>query len=235
MNDYAGVKCPGVADVFRLPKLGASFYRSQIDPKTKPVIEPNFYWDFGPASPRGPGARASIFSNCDRLELWINGQKHADIRPDAAAFPHLKYPPFFADLDLDGSTGPGLRIDGYLGDHLVLSRSFSSNPSADRLSLNLDDTNLVGDGSDATRLAFKVTDKFGAPRPFVQGEIVFQIYGPGVIVGNNPFQLEDSGGSGAVWIKAAPGGAGKIRIEARHSLLGRQTVEIEVRAVSRPA
>jgi beta-galactosidase len=26
INDYHGVKCPGVADVFRIPKLGASFY-----------------------------------------------------------------------------------------------------------------------------------------------------------------------------------------------------------------
>jgi beta-galactosidase len=235
MNDYAGVKCPGIADVFRLPKLGASFYRSQIDPKTKPVIEPNFYWDFGPGSPNGPGNHASIFSNCERLVLRINGREYAVVHCDAAAFPHLKYPPFFADLELDGSGKPELRIDGYLGDYLVLSRSFSSDPSVDRLSLNLDDTELTGDGSDATRLAFQVTDKFGAPRPFVQGEIAFQIHGPGVIVGNNPFQLADSGGSGAVWIKTAPGGVGKIRIEAAHSLLGRQTVEIEVGAVSKHA
>jgi beta-galactosidase len=235
MNDYAGVKCPGIADVFRLPKLGASFYRSQVDPRTRPVIEPNFYWDFGPASLRGPGARASIFSNCDRLELWIGGRKFADLRPDASAFPHLKYPPFFADLDLDGSTAPELRIAGYLGDRLVLSRSFSSDHSADRLSLKPDDAELKGDGADATRLAFQATDKFGAPRPFVQGEIAFQIHGPGVIVGDNPFQLGDSGGSGAVWIKAAPGAAGTIRIEAAHSSLGRQTVAIQVRAAPNPA
>src|ERR1035437_363439 len=233
MNDHAGVKCPGVADVFRIPKLAASFYRSQSVPERRPVIEPNFYWDFGPGSPNGPGNHASIFSNCERLVLRINGREHAGVHRDAAAFPHLKYPPFLADLELDGSGRPELRIEGYLGDHLVLSRSFSSDPSADRLSLNLDDTELTGDGSDATRLTFKVTDKFGAPRPFVQGEIAFQIHGPGLIVGDNPFQLEDSGGSGAVWIKAAPGGAGKIRIEAAHALLGRQTVEIEVRAASK--
>ena len=122
------------------------------------------------------------------------------------AFPHLKYPPFFADLDLDGSTHPELRIDGYLGDRLVLSRSFSSDHSADRLSLKLDDPELIGDGSDATRLVFQVTDKFGALRPIAHGEIAIQVHGPGVLVGDNPFQLEDTGGSGAVWIKAAPRG-----------------------------
>jgi len=30
------------------------------------VIEPNFYWDFG------PGELAAIFSNCERLELSID-------------------------------------------------------------------------------------------------------------------------------------------------------------------
>ena len=36
------------------------------------VIEPNFYWDFGPATPFGPGELAAIFSNCERLELSID-------------------------------------------------------------------------------------------------------------------------------------------------------------------
>jgi beta-galactosidase len=235
MNGYAGVKCPGIADVFRVPKLGASFCRSQTDPKNRPMIEPNLYWDFGPSSPRGPGPHASTFSNCKRLELRVDGRKHATIHPDANAFPHLKYQPFFADLDLDGSSNPELRIDGFLGDRLVLSRSFSSDRSTDRLSLKPDDFELEGNGADATRLGFEVTDRFGALSPFVQGEIVFQIHGPGVIVGNNPFQLGDSAGSGAVWIKAAPGGAGMVRIEASHALLGRQTVAIEVRTALQSA
>ena len=56
LHSYNGVKCPGVADVFRIPKLGASFYRAQIDPRIRAVIEPSFYWDFGSHSPSGPGS-----------------------------------------------------------------------------------------------------------------------------------------------------------------------------------
>src|ERR1035441_10806113 len=55
INSYRGVKYPGVADVFRIPKLGASFYQAQVSPKIRPVIIPNFYWDFGPETPHGPG------------------------------------------------------------------------------------------------------------------------------------------------------------------------------------
>jgi beta-galactosidase len=229
MNSYDGVKCPGIADVFRLPKLGASFYLAQIDPAVRPVIEPDFYWDLGPRTPQGPGERAAIFSNCERLELLIDGKPHATLHPDRAGFPHLLYPPFFADLKLDDAAHPELRIDGFIGGTRVLSRSFSSDSSSDRLSLYTDDDELECDGSDATRLAFAVVDKFGAPRAFAAGEVSLDINGPGVIVGDNPFPLTDSGGSGAVWVKTLSGRSGQIRIEARHKTLGSSSVNIQVR------
>jgi len=227
-NGYDAVKCPGIADVFRIPKLGASFYRSQVDPAVKPVIEPNFYWNFDSHSPQGPGKKAAIFSNCDRLELKINGRLHSTLRPDRISFPRLKYPPFFADLDMDGSEKPELRIDGYVGNHLVLSRSFSADSAADRLSVSIDDSQILGDGSDATRLIFQVTDKHGALRPFVQGAVSFKINGPAAVLGDNPFQLEDSGGSGAVWIRGLPRSSGKVRVTVLHPSFGEHTVAITV-------
>ncbi len=228
LNDYAGVKYPGVADVFRVPKLGASFYRSQVDPKQRPVIEPNFYWDFGPSTPSGPGKGALIFSNLEKLELRIDGKLHSILHPDRAGFPHLKYPPFLADLVADDSRKPELRIDGYSGGTLVLSRSFSADAASDRLLLQADDSEIRNDGSDATRLVFRAVDKFGAPRLFAGGSVTFAVQGPGVIVGDNPFDLAASGGVGAVWIKAKPGSRGRIRISAQHSLLGSRSVEIRI-------
>ncbi len=218
-NAYEAVKCPGVADVFRISKLGAAFYLAQVEPRVRPVIEPAFYWDFGPRTPSGPGDRAAIFSNCDRLELSIDGKPHVVINADRAGFPHLKYPPFFANLKIDGSSKPELLIQGYVGNNRVLSRSFSSDPGKDRLWLELDDKELLADGSDATRLTFGVVDRYGAPRPFAEGEVNFHIQGPGMIVGDNPFELADSGGVGALWIKTFPDRAGQIRLEARHPSL----------------
>lgn len=229
LGDYHGVKYPGVADVFRVPKLGASFYRAQVDPKIRPVIEPNFYWDFGPGTPSGPGERVAIFSNCERLELLIDGSQKPVLHPDRTGFPHLRYPPFFANLSMKGSHKPELRIEGYIGDARVLSRSFSSDNSMDQLLLKADDTELTGDGADATRLVFRAADKFGAPRPFVGGEVRLTIHGPGVITGDNPFDLGASGGVGAVWIKSTAGSAGRIQVEAEHVSLGRRTVTINVR------
>lgn len=228
INAYHAVKCPGVADVFRIPKLGASFYQAQIDPKVRPVIWPNFYWNFGPRTPHGPGLKAAIFSNCDRLEISVGGAPHSKVYPDRANFPNLKHPPLFADLELDGTARPELRIDGYLGDHLALSRSFSSDPSADQLLLEPDDKTLIGDGVDATRLVVKIVDKFGAERAFASGEVKFEITGPGIVVGDNPFSLLDSGGVGAVWIKTLPNRNGTITVEAQHSALGTKIVNFDV-------
>ncbi|HXR46400.1 MAG TPA: glycoside hydrolase family 2 TIM barrel-domain containing protein [Candidatus Limnocylindrales bacterium] len=229
MNSYRGVKCPGVADVFRIPKLGAAFYQAQVSPRTRLVIQPDFYWDFGPQSPRGPGKHAAIFSNCDRLDIFVAGKLYATAQPDRENFAHLEYPPFFCDLDIENAAAkPELHIDGYVGDGLALSKSFSSDPAQDQFFLAADDAELTGDGVDATRLVFKVVDKFGAERAFAGGKVAFEISGPGMVVGDNPFALDDSGGVGAIWVRTVPNGSGEITVQAVHSSLGVKSVTINV-------
>lgn len=224
-NPFNQIKCPGVADIFRIPKLGASFYQAQVSPGVRPVIEPNFYWDFGPQTPGGPGKNAAIFSNCERLQIFVGGKKAATVLPDRARFPHLKYPPFFCDLAVEipepakgKAVPPELRIDGYFRNNLVLSRSFSADVHHDQFSLAADDDTLFADGSDATRLVFRVLDQYGATRPFANGVVTFELGGPGIIVGDNPFTLlDDSGGVGAVWIKTLLGSSGTIVVRAHYS------------------
>ena len=232
MNAYNAVKCPGVADVFRIPKLGAAFYQAQVSPEVRPVIQPNFYWDFGAQSPHGPGRNVAIFSNMERLDILVRGQKLATLQPDRTNYPNLEYPPFFCDLELADDiikTKPDLWIDGYVGDKLVLSKSFSSDTSKDELFLAADDEEIAGDGTDATRLVFKVVDKYGAERAFAGGTIKFEVNGPGLIVGDNPFTtLEGTGGVGAVWIKSVENAADNIVVKATHSTLGEKTVTIGI-------
>jgi beta-galactosidase len=223
VNPWEAVKCPGVADVFRIPKLGASFYMAQVDPRVRPVIEPDFAWDS--QTPLGPGERAAIFSNCERLEVYLDGKHHASLRPDRAGFPHLRYAPFFADFG--GPIAAELRVEGFLGNTAVLTRSFSPDRSTDRLLLSVDDRELRADRSDATRLFFGAADKFGNLRSSAEGAVSLSIEGPGQIVGDNPFSLEDSGGVGAVWVRTLPGRTGRIRVEAKHPRLSAASAEIE--------
>lgn len=226
LNAFHSVKYPGISDTFRIPKLGAAFYLSQVDPAEKAVIEPDFYWDFGPEMPLGPGMRAAIFSNCEVLEIAVGGKHRATLRPDRAAFPNTKFPPFFADLEVDAAVRPELRIDGYIRGKRVLSRSFSADRSLDRLWLHTDDGELRADGIDATWLKFRAVDRFGAPRPFVGGSVKLAITGPGEIVGDNPFDFAPSGGAGAVWIRALAGKGGEIQVTASHPTLGKASARI---------
>jgi beta-galactosidase len=222
------LKVSGIVDIFRIPKPGAAIYRAQVDPRFRPVIEPAFYFDLGPGSPTGPGPGAMVCSNCDRVEAYLDGEHFATLRPDRERFANLAYPPSFFDLTVERGQ-PELRLDGYLGAHLALSRSFSSSPERDQLALEADDAELVADGVDATRVVFAATDRFGAPRPFVGGEVTFSLDGPGVLIGDNPFAFGDAGGAGAVWARGRAGEAGEIRLQATHERLGTAAVTIVAR------
>ena len=233
INSYDGVKCPGIADVFRIPKLGAAFYRTQGEPRKKAVIEPDFYWDFARGLPLEPGEPAVIFSNCDRLEIYLDGRHYATARPDHAQFPHLAHPPFFVKFELEGFAKSDLRIDGYVAGQRIVSRSFAADPAGDRLRLFSDDSVLAADGADATRLVFYAADRFGALRPSTGGQVKLRLEGPGEIVGDNPFSLAGNG-AGAVWIRAAARTTGTIRVTATHSWLGKRVARVQVVAPGAP-
>jgi beta-galactosidase len=135
-NQYRGVKYTGVVDLFRIPKPGAAIYQAQADPRVRPVIAPAFYWDFGPMSAVNVLPAAMICANLDRLELFVGGEHFATVLPDADGYPHLGYPPSFAD--------------------------------------------------------FRAVD--GAPRPYLGGQVGFDVEGPAVLVGDNPFDFAAAGG-----------------------------------------
>jgi len=91
--------------------------------------------------------------------------------------------------------------------------------------LQPDDTTLIADGADTTRVVLRVTDEFDAIRPFAGDAIRFELTGPAELIGDNPFALV--GGTGAIWIRAAEQ-PGKVRLTAHHPYLGSRHVELEI-------
>jgi beta-galactosidase len=225
---WNGLKTPGVADTFRILKPGAAIYQSQVDPRVRPVIQPAFYWDFGPTSPVTKlGAKALVFSNCQRLEVYIGGLHVATLSPAVKDFPNLQWPPFYLDTSaVPAGTPPDLRLDGYVNGQLVLSRSFSGSTSDDRLLVQADNGVIVADGSDATRVWFLTVDRYGAPRPYVTGQAQVSLDGPGALVGDSAFDLADTGGAGAVWLRSTVGGVGHAVVRVSHSTLGQGQAEV---------
>jgi beta-galactosidase len=219
-NSIRDIKTPGVCDIFRIPKPGASFYRSQVDPARRVILEPAFYWDFGDRTPAGPGAEALVCSNCERLEVYLDGEHLSSALPARDVFPHLPYAPFLVDLTLPAGARPELRIDGFVGERRVISRPFSPDPAHDRLEVVADDERIAGDGIDATRVVFRAVDRYGAPRPFVTGDVTIALRGPGELIGDKRFDFAAAGGAGAVWVRGRAGGAGRVLLTAEHATLG---------------
>jgi beta-galactosidase len=92
-----------------------------------------------------------------------------------------------------------------------------------------DDTKLVADGADTTRVVLRVTDEFGAIRSLANDALQLDVEGPGEIIGDNPFALV--GGTGAVWLRAKEQ-AGRVRLTASHPVLGKRQVDFEIIAAS---
>ncbi|KAH8806039.1 hypothetical protein F5884DRAFT_801511 [Xylogone sp. PMI_703] len=219
-------------------------------------MEPAFFWDFGTRSPVTElGKYAMIWSNCDRIEAFINGAHYATLTAAIGDFPHTKYPPFYLDTTpfahgFNLSSAPTLRLDGYVGNKTALSRSFSGSTEGDRLEINSQDNELLADGVDASLLTFRVVDLYGAPRPYTEGNVQITVTGPGTWVGqlvtvdvdvepadensatitatltNGAFPLGHNGGVGGVLIRTLDGQSGVITVKVSHPTIGDAEVNI---------
>lgn len=124
MNDYPRgydhhrAAC-GLMDSFRLPKFSYYFFRSQRD-----ATESGTHWEGGPMvfaathwrTPL-PDSQLWVFSNCDTVELRVNGAEFAPAkRPEFSNWSALPHPPFvFSDVDFESGELEALgRINGQI-------------------------------------------------------------------------------------------------------------------------
>lgn len=232
---WHNLKWPGVLDTFRVPKPGAAFYRSQVDPSVRPVIFPVFFWDFGPGTPSG--RNAMFCTNCDRLEIYFCNQ-HVTGTPAAVDYGSLPHPPMFVDLSgADAPSRPDLYVEGYVGTQLVATLVMSSDRSKDRLVLTIEDPIINGDGTDATRFTFRVLDAHGNHRPHVSSgdTVTLTLTGPATLVADNPFPFGTYGGIGGGFIRSQPDSSGSVTLTASHPTLGQATGELTVQPASAPS
>jgi len=213
----------GVTDIFREPKPAAGFYRSQCDPAEEVVLDPAFHWARGDASVGF--SKAVVCSNCDHLKFYIDDQLIAELDPDRKQFAYLRYAPFVLEMGELFHKWGDLRIEGYIRGKQVIAKRLSGRGVDTKFMLLPDDTELIADGADSTRVVLRVTDQFGAVQPFANDAVKFELEGPAEIVGDNPFSL--IGGTGAIWIRAQER-PGKAKLKAIHPYLGTQQVEIDL-------
>ncbi len=215
----------GISDIFREPKPAAGFYKSQCEADEEIVLEPAFHWSA--SDEYNWCEKVVVCSNCDHLKFYVGNQLVAEADPNRAEFGNLRHPPFFTDLSkVDDWTGD-LRIEGFIAGRRVISKSYSGKAIDQQFELRADDDVLIADGADATRVVFRVTDEYGAVRPYATAAIVLRLEGPAELIGDNPFAL--IGGVGAVWIRAKQQ-PGIVFLHAEHPTLGVRDLKIKIGA-----
>jgi beta-galactosidase len=191
----------GVMSIFRLPKFAAYFYESQQSPEQNIVLRASTNWQHGDIS-EGTLEPLYIFSNCDRVAVFVGDIKQGEFEPDAEHYPSLPHPPFVVphtDARLAHARGD-LHVVGYYQGEIVAEQKIAVNGIPHALTLRADDDILNADGSDMTRLVFQIVDPYGNPLPYATSVVCFELEGDATLIGENPFPLV--GGSAALYVKA---------------------------------
>jgi beta-galactosidase len=216
----------GVMDIFRLPKFAAWLYASQQSPAQRVVLQAATNWALGDVK-EGMILPITVFSNCDAIDVYLGSSHQGRFLPDAARY-RLPHPPFTIE-QLDVALAhpyEDLRIVGYLGDQPVAEQIIASEQLPRRLELAADDAEIVADGADMTRLAFRITDHYGNTLPYALNVITLTLDGVGELIGTQPFPLV--GGQGALYLKAGHA-AGTARVTARATGLPEATVTVTIK------
>ncbi len=104
---HDNIESSGVMDIFRLPKLGYHFFKSQQSPEIETVLNIASYWD------ENSSLDVRVFSNCEEVKLYLNDKLIGTQTPDEDSFStNLNHPPFTFKVD---EFEPGiLKAIGYI-------------------------------------------------------------------------------------------------------------------------
>jgi len=160
------IEYSGLMDIFRLPKPAYYFYQSQTDSQIKKVLELATYWN--EKSPLD----VKVFSNCDEVELWLNGKIVARQRPDQDLISaNLSHPPFTFKMK---AFEPGeLKAVGYIEREAVAETIVRTPEKASGLKVWLDESGRKAKAgcNDVLFLYVAAVDENGTITPDFNGAV----------------------------------------------------------------
>jgi beta-galactosidase len=159
----------GILDLCGFPKDAYYYIKSWWT--DEPVIHIATYWNWKGKAKQNIDVR--VYSNCDEVELFLNGR----------SLGRQNMPPL-SHLDWSVPFKPGtLLARGYNGEAEVISCTVETAGSPAALRLVPDRTLIRADGRDVSVVTVQVEDKKGRIMPYADDEILFDIKGPGKIIG----------------------------------------------------
>ena len=180
----------GIADNMRLPRFSYFYFQSQRDPyasASHPMAFIANYWKH-PSSPQ----KVVVFSNCDSVELRVNGRRIAEQKPDQGPdTPYGNYDrggnpwdggnglhvvhPAFTFFNVPYQAGL-LEAFGKIKGKAVAHYSVRTPgmPVKMRLAVDLSGRSLKADGADAVFIYAEVVDKNGVKDSQYNGTVKFK-------------------------------------------------------------
>jgi beta-galactosidase len=182
----------GALDTCGFPKDAYYFYQSRWT--SEPVLHIFPHWNW--AGREGKNITVSCFTNCDTVELFLNGKSlgvkgYAFPRPGMVGT-YGNYPPrakalqTTADLHLswDVPYAPGtLTANGIKEGKVVRTLEMQTTDSPAKLALVVDRTRITSHPGDVAHVTVQVLDGKGRIVPTADDEITFAIQGAGRILG----------------------------------------------------
>jgi beta-galactosidase len=243
-NDYFGI-----SDMWRLPK--EAYYLFQAEWTEKPMIHIVGHWTWHEDA--GRVRKVRIYSNCDTVELFLNGQSLGVHKPAAQErvwqnfralvekyheagplggqftwerFPgsQLRHPPFVWDK-VEYQPGALLAV-GKKGSATARHQLRTAGP-AKRLVLKPDKKSLAADGADIVFIEAAVVDSDGTVVPTAQNWIKFTATGPGRLLGGAT-EIDAITGIAAINLQST-GETGEIVVKATSPGLGSASLGVSAR------
>jgi len=177
--DYRGETTPylwpcvtshfGIMDICGFPKDAYYFYKAAWTAEPTVHIFPHWNWP----DKIGQEIDVCCFSNCDEVELFLNGQSLG--KKTVITNNRLIWKVTYA---------PGrLEAIGKKGGEVVAAKIVETTETVDKIELKTDCTKIKADGCDVAVISVEIQDKMGRVVPTADNLIRFSIDGPGKIIG----------------------------------------------------
>ncbi|HEV2695296.1 MAG TPA: beta-galactosidase GalA [Verrucomicrobiae bacterium] len=177
--DYRGEPTPyawpcvnshfGILDVCGFPKDNFYYYQAWWTTNTVLHLLPHWNW----AGKEGQEIRVDALSNCEEVELFLNGQslgKQAMKR--------------YSKLSWQVKYAPGtLSAKGYNGGKVVAEQKIETTGDAVAIQLTPNRSSINADGEDVSVFTVSATDAQGRAVPVAQNMVHFELAGAGKIIG----------------------------------------------------
>jgi beta-galactosidase len=221
------IESSGIMDIFRLPKFAFYFYQSQTDAESiaipefsKPMVFIANYWN----DPEYKNIR--IYSNCEEVELWLNGKLLSRQKPDVnSTCDRLKHPPFTFYLSkFEFGT---LKAIGFINGKNVAEyiRETPGKPAKIKLAIDFSGKELAA--NDVVLVYATVVDENGVVIPDNKQAIKFEVEGNATsLIGDNPANAE--AGIASILLRTE-GAKGKVKIKATSLGLAGDEFETKVK------